>query len=48
VLQKKWKKMTVTSETPDAILGEGDDGRFELRRRGPVVTSVEGLDPAIH
>lgn len=48
VLQKKWKKMAVTSETADAILGEGDDGRFELRRKGTVVTSVEGLDPAIH
>jgi len=48
VLHKKWKSMTVTSEEPDAVLGAGDDGRFELRRKGTVVTSVEGLDPAIH
>jgi hypothetical protein len=26
--------------------GSGDDGRFELRRTGAVVTSVEGLDAA--
>jgi hypothetical protein len=48
VLHKKWKSMTVTSEEPDSVLGTGDDGRFELRRKGTVVTSVEGLDPAIH
>jgi len=47
-LRKKWKAITVTSEEADALLGTGDDGRFELRRKGAVVTSVEGLDPAIH
>jgi hypothetical protein len=47
-MRKKWKAMTVTSEEADAIEGTGDDGRFELRRKGAVVTSVEGLDPAIH
>jgi hypothetical protein len=44
-LQKKWKQMTVTSETADAITGTGDDGRFELRRKGALVTSVEGMAP---
>lgn len=48
VMRKKWKKMTVSSEEPDAILGTADDGRFELRRKGATVTSVEGLDPTIH
>jgi hypothetical protein len=48
VLHKKWKAMTVTSDEPDALMGTGDDGRFELRRKGAVVTSVEGLDPALH
>ena len=43
VLSKKWKKMTITSETADFLAGAGDDGRFELRRDGTVVTSVEGL-----
>jgi hypothetical protein len=44
-LEKKWKTMRIASESPDLITGTGDDGRFELRRRGPVVTSMEGLPP---
>jgi hypothetical protein len=48
VLRKKWKKTTVDSETADDVTGTGDDGRYELRRRGAIVTSVEGLEPAIH
>jgi hypothetical protein len=47
-LEKKWKKMSVASETADSVTGSGDDGRFELRREGSIVTSVEGLDPAIN
>jgi hypothetical protein len=47
-MRKKWTSMTVTSDEADALTGTGDDGRFELRRKGAVVTSVEGLDPAIH
>ncbi len=42
-LAKKWKKMEVTSTAPDCVAGLGDDGRFELRRKGTIVTSVEGL-----
>jgi len=45
-MERKWKAMTVTSESPDALDGTGDDGRFELRRTGAIVTSVEGLEPA--
>jgi hypothetical protein len=48
VMHKKWKNMTVTSEAADALTGTGDDGRFELHRKGATVTSVEGLDPEIH
>lgn len=48
MLQKKWKKMTVASESADVLTGTGDDGRFEVRRKGTTVTSMEGLDPAIH
>jgi hypothetical protein len=44
-LEKKWKKIHLTSEVPDCISGTGDDGRFELRRRGAIVTSMEGLPP---
>jgi hypothetical protein len=47
-LEKKWKKMSVASETADFVTGSGDDGRFELRRQGAIVTSVEGLDAAIN
>jgi hypothetical protein len=47
VLEKKWEKMSVASETADSVTGSGDDGRFELRRKGAIVTSVEGLDAAI-
>src|ERR1035437_4875586 len=46
-LSKKWKQMAVVTETGDAVTGTGDDGRFELRREGAVVTSMEGLPPAI-
>jgi hypothetical protein len=46
VLTKKWKHMTVDTETADHIAGTGDDGRFELRRTGAVVTSVEGMEAA--
>ena len=45
VLTKKWKKMTITSETADSVAGTGDDGRFELHCNGAVVTSIEGLAP---
>jgi hypothetical protein len=48
IMRKKWKSMTIASEEANALTGTGDDGRFELRRQGAVVTSVEGLDPAIH
>jgi hypothetical protein len=47
-MRKKWKAMTVSTDEADALTGTGDDGRYELRRKGAVVTSVEGLDPAIH
>jgi hypothetical protein len=40
--------MTVATESGDAVTGTGDDGRFELRRQGAIVTSMEGLPPAIN
>lgn len=46
-LQKMWKKMTVLSEQPDVLEGSGDSGRFVMRRTGAIVTSAEGLDPAV-
>jgi hypothetical protein len=47
-MARKWKKMVVANEASDAVRGQGDDGRFELRRDGAIVTSVEGLPPAIN
>jgi hypothetical protein len=47
LLAKKWKHMTIATESDEAVTGTGDDGRFELRRKGAIVTSVEGLPPAI-
>jgi len=46
VLSKKWKRITVDAESAGRVSGSGDDGHFELRRAGTIVTSVEGLDPA--
>jgi hypothetical protein len=43
VLAKKWKKMSVTGQDADSVTGAGDDGRFELRLNGAMVTSAEGL-----
>lgn len=48
ILGKKWKAMEPQQQSEEAVTGSGDDGRFELRRKGAVVTSVEGLEPAIH
>jgi len=45
VLARKWKRMNVEEETADRVSGTGDDGRFQLRRAGAIVTSVEGLRP---
>jgi hypothetical protein len=47
VLAKKWKQMKVDAQTTELITGTGDDGVFELRLKGNIVTSIEGLDPAL-
>ena len=44
-LGKKWKHLTIATESPNSLTGAGDDGRFELRRAGAIVTSMEGLPP---
>jgi len=48
VLEKKWKHMSVAAETADSLTGTGDDGRFVVERKGAVVTSMEGLPPALN
>jgi hypothetical protein len=47
LLGKKWKHLGVAAETADSVTGTGDDGRFELRLKGSVVTSMEGLPLAL-
>jgi hypothetical protein len=47
LLARKWKNMTVSAESADSVTGTGDDGRFELRLKGTIVTSVEGLNPGL-
>lgn len=46
-LEKKWKQIAIAEDRPDSLDGTGDSGRFELRRTGKIVTSVEGLEPAV-
>ncbi len=48
ILSKKWKTFSMENETADSITGTGDDGRFQLRRTGALVTSMEGLPPELH
>lgn len=43
VLKGKWKNYRPAPDGAAAVNGEGDDGRFELRRNGVRITSVEGL-----
>ncbi len=43
ILKKKWKKLKITTEQDDLVSGTGDDGAFEVRRNGKIVTSAEGL-----
>jgi hypothetical protein len=44
VLQGKWKSFAVSSESGDRLAGRGDDGYFLLRRAGPGISSLEGLE----
>jgi hypothetical protein len=44
-LSRKWKNARFETESPETATGTGDDGRFEIRRKGAVFTSVEGMAP---
>jgi len=43
VMKGKWKTMKVTDRAADHVYGTGDSGKFELRIKGTLVTSIEGL-----
>lgn len=42
VMTKKWTQCRFTVEEPSRMEGEGDDGKFTVRRDGLVVTGLEG------
>jgi hypothetical protein len=44
VLEKKWKQMTVESESATTLAGAGDGGHFLVQLTGNVVTSLEGAE----
>ena len=44
VLEGKWKKMRVTSESESVLTGEGDDGWFRVNLEGNIVRSTEGWE----
>ncbi|MDR3702784.1 MAG: hypothetical protein P4L56_24270 [Candidatus Sulfopaludibacter sp.] len=45
-MEKKWKHLAIASDTADRVSGMGDDGQFVLERKGSLVTTMEGLEPA--
>ena len=42
VLEGKWKKLRVASESESVLAGEGDDGWFRVMVEGKIVSSCEG------
>jgi hypothetical protein len=42
VMQGKWKKLEITSETPDRLEGRGDSGYFRVWLDGVTVNQIEG------
>lgn len=48
VLDGKWKKLEVASQTPAEITGHGDSGYFRAWRDGARVYHLEGLKSPVH
>jgi len=44
ILEKKWKHMTIESESPNSLAGTGDDGHFLIILNGARFTSLEGAE----
>ncbi len=42
VMQGKWKKLEIASETPDRLEGRGDSGYFRVWMSGDTVNQIEG------
>jgi hypothetical protein len=47
VMEGKWKKFRVESESETVMTGEGDDGWFRVSVEGDVVRSVEGWEKRV-
>jgi hypothetical protein len=48
ILQGKWKKLQVATESESTLTGEGDDGWFRVNLEGNIVRSTEGWDHPVH
>jgi len=48
VLQGKWKRLDLTSETPTRVEGHGDTGYFQVWIDGATVSHREGWKTALH
>ena len=44
VLEKKWKRFEIKSDSATALAGTGDDGYFVVQLNGSIVTSIEGAE----
>ena len=47
VLEGKWKKLQIASQSDSVLTGEGDDGYFRVTLEGSVVRSTEGWENAL-
>ncbi len=47
ILEGKWKKLQVTSESESVLTGEGDDGWFRVKLEGNIVRSTEGWEKPV-
>ncbi len=47
ILEGKWKKLNVVSESESVLAGEGDDGWFRVNLEGNIVRSTEGWEKPV-
>jgi hypothetical protein len=47
IIEGKWKKLQVASESESVLTGEGDDGWFRVNLEGNIVRSTEGWDKPV-
>jgi hypothetical protein len=47
ILEGKWKKLQIASETDSVLTGEGDDGWFRVNLEGNIVRSTEGWEKPV-